>query len=177
VLAAAREVLTERGLAALTMRGLAERLAVTPNALYSHVASKTELIDGLLDDVLSEVQAPDPRIPDPGAGLHRLMVSTYEVLLAHPDLVPLYLARRGARGPEAQQLGAVMLALLERVEITGPQAQEALRVLVVYTIGFAAFAIRPSMAIGPAVGPSSEELAANFDRGLRWLLVGIGVPA
>ncbi|MBD0283747.1 MAG: helix-turn-helix transcriptional regulator, partial [Thermoleophilaceae bacterium] len=44
VLAAAHELLADGGLDALTMRALAERLGVRPNALYSHVASKTELI-------------------------------------------------------------------------------------------------------------------------------------
>ncbi len=97
VLAAAREVLVEQGLEALTMRALARRLEVSPNALYSHVASKAALIDDVLDDVLAEVHAPDPDRAEPSTGLHALMTSTYEVLLAHPDLVALYLARGGAR--------------------------------------------------------------------------------
>jgi TetR/AcrR family tetracycline transcriptional repressor len=176
VLAASRALLADEGLEAITMRALAERLGVTPNALYSHVVNKTALLDLMLDDVLAEVRAPDPARAEPAAGLHALMASTYEVLLAHPDLVPLYLARRGARGPEAVGLGEVMLALLERAGISGAQAREALRVLIVYTIGFAAFAIRPPLETGPVVGPSSEELAGNFESGLRWLLAGIGVP-
>jgi TetR/AcrR family tetracycline transcriptional repressor len=176
VLGAARALLAEQGLDAVTMRALAERLDVTPNSIYSHVANKTALLDAMLDDVLAEVRAPDPAMADPAAGVHDLMASTYEVLLAHPDLVPLYLARRGARGAEAQQLGAVMLELLAHVGVTGAEAREALRVLIVYTIGFAAFAIRPPAGTGPLVGPSSEELAGNFERGLRWLLAGIGVP-
>jgi AcrR family transcriptional regulator len=177
VLAGARELLAERGLDALTMRELARRLEVTPNALYSHVASKTALIDGVLDDVLAEVRTPDPERADPSEGLHALMASTYEVLLAHADLVPLYLARRGARGPEAQRLGDVMLALLARGGIDGARAREALRVLIVYAIGFAAFATRSPLEIDSAVAPPNAELAANFDSGLRWLLAGIGVPA
>ncbi|MBC7372535.1 MAG: helix-turn-helix transcriptional regulator [Frankiales bacterium] len=43
VLEAARELLVERGIAELSMRALAGRLGVAPNALYSHVASKTQL--------------------------------------------------------------------------------------------------------------------------------------
>lgn len=176
MLIAARELLAEQGLDAVTMRALAERLGVTPNALYSHVASKTALIDEVLDDVLAEVRAPAPDTGDAATGMHALLGSTYEVLLAHPDLVPLYLARRGARGAEAHRLGDSMLALLERAGITGEQAQEALRVLIVYTIGFAAFAIGPPLELRPVAGPTPEELAANFERGLRWLLTGIGVP-
>jgi TetR/AcrR family tetracycline transcriptional repressor len=175
VLAAARELLAERGLDAVTMRAVAARLGVTPNSLYSHVANKTALIDEMLDELLAEVRAPNPETADPAAGLRALMVSTYEVLLAHPHLVPLYVARRGARGAEAQQLGDVMLTLLGRAGIRGAEAREAVRVLIVYTIGFAAFAIHPPLESGPVVGPSSDELAANFARGLRWLLAGIGV--
>jgi len=172
VLATAHELLAERGIDALTMRALAERLGVSPNSLYSHVANKTDLVDALLDDVLAEVEAP-PVDVDPVAGLHDLMASTHGVLLAHPDLVPLYVARQGSRGPNAQRLGEVMLALLDRAGVTGVQALEARRVLIVYTIGFAAFAVRPPFEdVGERPLPAAE-VTANFESGLRWLLAGI----
>ena len=177
MLRAARELLAEEGLEALTMRALAARLAVRPNALYSYVASKTDLIDDLLDDVLADVEAPDPDVDDAAAGLHAVMASTYHVLLAHPDLVPLYLARQGARGANATRLGDVMLGLLDRAGVDGPRAREALRVLIVYTIGFAAFATRPASDPGGDAKLSAEELLANFDSGLRWLLAGIAPNA
>lgn len=50
----------------------------------------------------------------------------YTVLTAHPNLVPLYLAHQGARGPNAVRLGEVMDALLARAEVTGTAAAEAL---------------------------------------------------
>ncbi len=176
MLVAARELLAERGLEALTMRALAERLQVSPNALYSHVAGKTALIDEILDGVLAEVEAPPADLEDPVAGLDSLMASTYGVLLAHAELVPLYLARQGARGPNAQRLGDVMLALLARAGVTGRRAREALRVLLVYTIGFAAFATRPPIEASGAREPPSAEMLANFDSGLGWLLTGIVSP-
>jgi TetR/AcrR family tetracycline transcriptional repressor len=176
VLAAARDLLVERGLAALTMRGLAQRLAVSPNALYSHVENKTSLIDEVLDDVLAQVCAPDTDAATPADGLQALMASAHDVLLAHPDLVPLYLARQGARGPNAQHLGDIVLNLLARADVTGPRAREALRVLIVYTIGFAAFSTRADESSRTEPDPSSHELAENFDSGLRWLLAGITTP-
>jgi TetR/AcrR family transcriptional regulator, tetracycline repressor protein len=173
VRAAARELLADRGLAGLTMRALAERLQVSPNALYSHVEGKTALIDDLLDEFLAEVDAPDPRVADPAAGLHALMASTHAVLLSHPDMVPLYLARQGARGPNARRLGDIMLELLARTGVTGPRAREALRVLIVYTIGFAAFVTRgPIEPDGNPEAPAGE-LLGNFDAGLRWLIEAI----
>ena len=177
VLAGAYKLLVERGLDGLTMRGLAGRLGVAPNALYSHVASKTALIDDLLDEVLAEVHAPDPDAPDgaPSAydGLAKIMASTYQVLLDHPDLVPLYLARQGARGANARRLGQVMFAYLARAGVTGRQAHEARRVLIVYTIGFAALAASPPVERSSDRPLPAHELFGNFESGLRWLLAGM----
>jgi TetR/AcrR family tetracycline transcriptional repressor len=167
VLDAAADLLAERG--SVTMRAVAQRLGVAPNALYSHVADKTELVDGLLDRMLGQVEAPMPgAATDPGDALHGLMTSTHDVLLRHPQLVPQVLARQGARGENAQRLGAVMIEHLGAAGITGDAAREALRVLIVYTIGFAAF----DGAADERPLPRSE-LRANFDRGLRWLITGI----
>lgn len=153
------------------MRALADELGVAPNALYSHVESKTALLDDVLDDVLGEVAEP-PADADPAEGLQQLMESSYRVLLAHPDLVPGYLARQGARGDNAQRLGDVMLALLERAGLTPERAYEALVVLIVYAIGFAAFAT--SAAPGATDQPrSDEEVFETYTNGLRWLLAGI----
>jgi len=173
VLGAASELLAERGLDALTMRALAERLEVAPNALYSHVAGKTALLDDLLDDVLAQVDDPGSDVGDPATGLHDLMASAYRVLLEHPDLVPLYLARGGARGPNARRLGDVVLARLAGAGVRGTPAREALRVLIVYTIGFAAFTARTPIAGTDAPPLRAEELRDNFDSGLRWLLAGV----
>ena len=101
MLDAAHEVLAAQGPTALTMRAVARRLQVAPNALYSHVDSKTALLDDLLDDLLADVTAPDPAAPDPSAAVTQMMESTYDVLTAHPELVPLFLSRQGARGPNA----------------------------------------------------------------------------
>ena len=59
-------------------------------------------------------------------------------------------------------------ALLARAGVEGQPAIEALRVLIVYTIGFAAFDRPRADAAVPAA-----ELAGNFDRGLGWLLAGV----
>jgi TetR/AcrR family transcriptional regulator, tetracycline repressor protein len=175
VVTAAYELLAEHGVKAITMRRLAQHLGVSPNALYSHVESKTALIDDMLDGVLAKVQPPDPQTEYPRAGLHSLMTDTYEILLAHQDLVPLYLARRGARGRNAQHLGEIMISLLARAGVTGPQAREALRVLIVYTIAFAAFAASGTLIPNEEPEPPTRELTTNFDSGLHWLLTGIGI--
>ena len=182
---AARALLEERGLAALSMRALAARLDVAPNALYSHVASKAELVDAVLDDVLGEVPTGGPAgevrtgdpaggEPDPARGLRALLTATYEVLLAHPDLVPLYLARQGAHGDNAQRLGAEMTQLLARADVREAAARDALRVLVVFTIGFAAVGAHPTGERESGQRPlADDDVRAGFTAGLDWLLAGI----
>lgn len=176
VIEAARELLDEGGVDVLSIRALADRVGVKPNAIYSHVENKALLIDHLLDDVLAAVETPDPAIMDPVAGMHTAMASTYEVLVAHADLVALYLARQGARGPNAQHLGKVILLLLGRLHITGQQAQEALDVLIVYTLGSAAFATRTTPTSVSPPRTTSGNHAERFELGLSWLLAGITMP-
>ena len=171
VLAAARDLLAVGGLPALSMRSLANRLGVAPNALYSHVGSKTALLDDLLDDLLALVAAPSPDAGEPTAVLAGLMTSTYDVLTAHPDMVPLYLSRQGARGPNATRLGQVMDALLTRAGVTGPRGTDARRVLIVHAIGSAAFTTAPTTHSDQPL--SAAEARRSYSQGLRWLLSGI----
>ncbi len=172
VLEAARALLVEGGVGALTMRALACRLNVTPNTLYSHVESKTQLLDDLLDDLLAAVAVPRLDDPDPLGAIAGLMASTYAVLTAHPDLVPVFLERQGARGPNAVRLGELMDGLLEREGVRGRAGVDARRVLIVHTIGFAALTTS-SLGSGEPKPPSGAASRRNFMRSLGWLLAGI----
>ena len=79
VLAEALGLADEEGLEALTMAALAERLGVTPMALYRHVANKADLLDGVVEVLLTEFPprplGPVARAPEharrehPGLGL------------------------------------------------------------------------------------------------------------
>jgi AcrR family transcriptional regulator len=165
VVGAARSVLADAGYAGLTMRGLARHLGVAPNALYSHVGDKTELVDLVLDDVLGEVTVPDEVSVhrDPLAAVRSIMTASFDVLLEHTDLMPHFLARQGARGDHAVRLGEVTLDALSRAGVEAADAEETLRVLIVTTVGFAAFA--------PAGGPvPPDQIRASYLRALDWLL-------
>src|SRR6201987_3262599 len=58
VLQAAVALADEAGLQGFSMRGLAQELGVVPMALYKHVANKEELLDGMVDIVVGEVDPP-----------------------------------------------------------------------------------------------------------------------
>jgi AcrR family transcriptional regulator len=47
------------------MGAAAERLGVTPMALYRHVANKADLLDGVVELLLTEFQPPPSELPWP----------------------------------------------------------------------------------------------------------------
>ena len=157
----------------MTIRAVARALHVAPNALYSYVESRTALLDALLDDLLADVAAPAPATDDPVAGVHQLMSSTFDVLTSAPDLVPVYLSRQGARGPNAVRLGQVMDALLDRAGVDPSWVPEARRVLIVHTIGAAAFATAPTAEADATQTLPARQVRDSFHRSLHWLLAGI----
>ena len=162
---AARAVLDDGPV--LSMRAVAGRLGVAPNALYSHVDGREGLLDAVLDDLLGALPLPSPDT-DPAAGLTALMTASHELLLTHPSLLPHFVARQGARGPNAQRLGNAMRVLLHRAGVDDHAAQDtAIRVLVVHAIGDAAVAATTDGGPVPL-----EELRASYATGLGWLLGG-----
>ena len=58
VLRTAVALADQGGVEALSMRKLAQALDVVPMALYRHVANKDELLDGLVDVVIGEIDPP-----------------------------------------------------------------------------------------------------------------------
>ncbi|MEU9375760.1 TetR/AcrR family transcriptional regulator C-terminal domain-containing protein [Streptomyces sp. NPDC048255] len=58
VLRAAVALADEGGIESLSMRRLAQELGVVPMALYKHVANKEQLLDGMVDAVVAEIDPP-----------------------------------------------------------------------------------------------------------------------
>ena len=58
VLRAAVALADGSGIDAISMRKLAQHLGVVPMALYKHVASKEELLDGMVEAVIGEIEPP-----------------------------------------------------------------------------------------------------------------------
>jgi len=83
VLQAAVALADRAGIEAVSMRKLAEELGVVPMAPYKHVASKEELLDGMVDIVVGEI---DP--PAGGAGwksaVRQRILSARQSLQRHP---------------------------------------------------------------------------------------------
>ena len=83
VLRAAVNLADTDGIEALSMRRLADDLGVVPMALYKHVAHKEELLDGMINIVVSEIDPPD-RETDWKSAVRKRILSAREALLRHP---------------------------------------------------------------------------------------------
>ena len=66
VLRAAIALADETGLEAVTMRRLGQELGVEAMSLYNHVANKDDLLDGIVDLVLGDIEIPPSGTPWPG---------------------------------------------------------------------------------------------------------------
>ena len=81
------------------MRRLGSELGVEAMSLYKHVANKEEILDGIVDLVVGEIE-----IPDEGAhwkeAMKRRAMSAREVLSRHSWAIGL-LEARGSTGPAA----------------------------------------------------------------------------
>jgi AcrR family transcriptional regulator len=72
------------GVPAASMRKIAQELGVVPMALYKHVAGKDELLDGMIDVVVGEIDPPSADEVEWKAAVRQRILSARQALLRHP---------------------------------------------------------------------------------------------
>ncbi|WP_405965322.1 TetR/AcrR family transcriptional regulator C-terminal domain-containing protein [Streptomyces sp. NBC_00723] len=96
VLSAAVALADEGGVDALSMRNIAQALGVVPMALYKHVANKNELLDGMIDVLMDEIDPPADDT-DWKSTVRRRVLSARRMLLRHPWAPAVIESRTKAR--------------------------------------------------------------------------------
>lgn len=152
----------------LSMRTLAQRLGVVPMALYKHVANKEELIDGMVDSVWTEVEAPEPELPWREA-LRRRSISLRAAMLRHRWAVGLMEGRMRPGFANLRQHDA-MMGCLRRAGFTFRTTVHVTSMLDAYVYGFAlqektlpfATAEESGEAAAEKLDATPPELAAMF---------------
>jgi AcrR family transcriptional regulator len=71
------------GIEAASMRGIAQDMGVVPMALYKHVSNKDELLDGMVDVVVDEIDPPVPDV-DWKIAVRERVLSARRALIRHP---------------------------------------------------------------------------------------------
>lgn len=83
LLEAALALADEQGIEALSMRKLGQALGVEAMTLYHYVANKDEILDGILERVVRQMELPSAE-SDWKAALRSAAISAHEVLVRHP---------------------------------------------------------------------------------------------
>jgi AcrR family transcriptional regulator len=192
-------LLEEHGPGALSMRRLADRLGVAPNALYYRVRGKADLIDALIDQVYAGLDLdPDPA-GDWTQQLTTLSQQIRDHLLAHPAVVPYALQQPGL-GPHSLRLGEAIYRVLRPAGFSDQAVVGVVYALLTYILGFVALEVPRAgtdpqtsdefvrrmwaffAALPPGEFPHTVELAAllaristddQFQFGIRTFLAGL----
>ena len=112
VLRAAINLADHGGIKALTMRKLAQELAVEAMSLYYYVANKDDLLDGIVDFVVREMELPADG-GDWKAAIRKSAISTHEVLLRHPWACSLMLSSTGVSPARLRWMDSILRCLRE----------------------------------------------------------------
>ncbi|MGO9079237.1 MAG: TetR/AcrR family transcriptional regulator C-terminal domain-containing protein [Streptosporangiaceae bacterium] len=135
VLRAAVSFADRSGIGSLSMRKLGESLGVEAMSLYNHVASKGDLLDGMIDLVFSEID-----LPAGGAGWKTAMrqraISARQALSRHRWAIGL-MESRTSPGPATLRHHDAVIGSLRDAGFSIGMAAHAFSVLDSYAYGFA----------------------------------------
>jgi AcrR family transcriptional regulator len=135
ILRASLDLADERGLAAVTMGAVADRLGVTPMALYRHVGNKADLLDAIVESLLMEIAVPDARLPW-RQRLAAVARAARDSARRHPDVFPLLL-QRAANTPGGRRVRDAVCAALRDAGLPDDQVLRVERLLSTFVMGFA----------------------------------------
>ncbi|WP_170926894.1 TetR/AcrR family transcriptional regulator [Mycobacterium avium] len=174
VVAAALDLLQREGLAAVTMRRVAEQVNAGIATVYAAAGSKQHILLAVVDDVLTGL----PHVPenaDPWDALHEVWAATHDLLMAYPAVAQLA-ALQPVPGQGVQRLIDVTLNLLKSAGLSEDAAWTGYLTLRSYTIGFTLLKISRGGADGYEVSEASAappEHHLEFGNGIDVLLRGL----
>jgi AcrR family transcriptional regulator len=112
VLRTAIALADEHGIESLTMRKLAQELEVEAMSLYHYVAKKDDLLAGVVDIVLMEIE-----LPAKGAGwkaaIREIAISAHDALTRHPWACKLMLGMKGVSPARLRYMESLLATLRE----------------------------------------------------------------
>jgi AcrR family transcriptional regulator len=134
VVRAAVDLADERGIEAVTMRELGRSLGVEAASLYNHVAGRGDVLDGMADLVVAEID-----VPGDGVGweeaMRRRAVSARAVFARHPWAAAL-IDSRDRSGPGGLSYVDRVLGTLLQAGFSARVAAHAFLALDSYILGF-----------------------------------------
>ncbi|MEE1762178.1 MULTISPECIES: TetR/AcrR family transcriptional regulator C-terminal domain-containing protein [unclassified Streptomyces] len=155
----------EGGVDALSMRKIAQALGVVPMALYKHVANKNELLDGMIDVLVGEI---DPPVVGVGwkAAVRGRVLSARRMLLRHPwapEVIESRIKSRTTPTPVVMEYLDSMIGIFRAGGFSLDLTHHAMHVMGSRLLGFSQELFEDSSGREPdpdALSP--EEMAARY---------------
>ncbi len=144
----------EAGLDGLSMRRLATELGVVPMALYKHVANKDELLDGIIDTVVGEIDL-GPVEGDWKPAVRARILTAREQLLRHPWASSAIESRRNPTPAVMTYMNSI-IGLFRRGGFSVNLAHHAIHSLGSRILGFS-----QELFDDMAADPETQEAAAH----------------
>ncbi|GGK84351.1 TetR/AcrR family transcriptional regulator [Streptomyces flaveus] len=135
VLHAAVVLADESGLEALSMRKLGEAVGVEAMSLYTHVANKEDLLNGMIDSVFTEIDLPSDE-DDWKTAMRQRALSMRQVLSRHRWAIGL-MESRASPGPATLRHHDAVLGCLRKAGFSVALTAHAYSALDSYIYGFA----------------------------------------
>ncbi|MEL4319734.1 TetR/AcrR family transcriptional regulator [Leifsonia sp. YIM 134122] len=156
VVTVALELLDEGGAEAVSIRRIAARIGVAPNAIYTYFPDKAALLRAVVDRLIGESDTAVLGRAET-AWRDRLRTVALDIrgaLLAHPGSAALLMGSP-IDGPNSLALGEAMLGLLADAGLAPDDAARASYAIIVYVLG--AIALEAAEVDQTAAVPSEEE--------------------
>src|SRR5687768_5978641 len=136
ILDAALDLLDEGGPNAASVRGIAARVGVAPNAVYTYFPDKAAVVKALVERLLGEVDHGvfADRTQPWQLRVESVALELRQRLSAHPGAVPLMIGGP-MDGPHALALNERLLELLADAGLDPTDAARAAYLLIVYVFG------------------------------------------
>lgn len=148
VLRGAVAVADAGGIGALTMRSLADALEAKPMSIYHHVANKEDVLDGIVDQVFSEISLPEIG-REWQSEMRRRAVSARAAMLRHTWAIGLVQTRTNP-GPATLKHHDAVIGTLREAGFSVEMTAHAFALIDAYVYGFAL-----SEATLPISGPET----------------------
>ncbi len=158
VIRAAVDLSDEDGLDSLSMRTLGRRLGVEAMSLYNHVSSKEDLLDGMVDLVVGEIDLPAPKA-DWREAMRLRATSALEAFRRHPWSTALIDSRQGGGTGRLDYFEAVIRALRQG-GFTTELAARAFSLIDSYVYGFCRQSLHLASAASQDANPAEVFLDA-----------------
>ena len=155
IVATAIELADAEGLAAVSMRRVAERLGRSAMTLYTYVPGKAELLDLMLDTIYRQQPAPDVEPDGWRAAAEVWAAETWELYQRHPWVLQIS-AGRPVLGPHELDGYEAVLRIFDGVGLPAVEVARSANTLAGFVRG-AAKAVSDARAAEQATGVSDDE--------------------